>query len=345
MSEQDHAKSTSALLIACERDCSYHPGYLAMDAAPEQSSDSCQPNYTDYSRVQVHATLEDLRLINPTNFSSPSGGNVSNNGKRRGPSQSFVFPTRLYEILTRPELSHIIMWMEHGRSWKVVDKQAFTEQVMPKYFANMAQYTSFIRQVNGWGFRRITRGADQDFYYHELFLRTMKHLVKFITRHSAGPKRIELEPNLRAYPFLPPNPPLLHAENPTKKSSNGNGPIYGHSWHDFPTNHACLNHSQYKLTCARGPVACTLHSETSQHPYHSSSISGTYYEGNNLDYNHGQHQHPPSANNYSSPPSGHSQSNSYPSYLPGMRCSTTTSTATPATHAYYGNLADRKSVV
>ncbi len=45
-------------------------------------------------------------------------------------------------------------------------------------------YESYIRQMNGWGFKRITQGPDIDSYYHELFLRGMPHLIKWMKRCS-----------------------------------------------------------------------------------------------------------------------------------------------------------------
>lgn len=39
--------------------------------------------------------------------------------------------------------------------------------MIPIFFRH-GRYTSFARQVNGWGFRRITHGSDFNSYYHEV---------------------------------------------------------------------------------------------------------------------------------------------------------------------------------
>jgi hypothetical protein len=39
-----------------------------------------------------------------------------------------------------------------------------------------------MRQVNGWGFKRITQGPDHNSYYHELFLRGLPRLVRKMKR-------------------------------------------------------------------------------------------------------------------------------------------------------------------
>mmetsp|Transcript_17997 Transcript_17997/g.37316 ORF Transcript_17997/g.37316 Transcript_17997/m.37316 type:complete len:434 (-) Transcript_17997:418-1719(-) len=84
-------------------------------------------------------------------------------------------PTKLNRMLHDTELSGVIEWMPHGRSWRIIDRDEFRARALPTYFqhSNMA---SFIRLVNAWGFRRVQSGVDYDSYYHECFLRGMPHL-------------------------------------------------------------------------------------------------------------------------------------------------------------------------
>lgn len=77
------------------------------------------------------------------------------------------FPAKLHDILARTDLSDIITWCPHGRAWKVLQPKVFEENIIPMYFRH-CKYNSFTRQVNGWGFRRITQGRDQSAYYHEV---------------------------------------------------------------------------------------------------------------------------------------------------------------------------------
>ena len=74
-----------------------------------------------------------------------------------------------------------------------------------------------MRQVNGWGFRRIKHGPDYNSYYHELFLRGLPHLVERMRRESVTAKSKgaegEDEPAPDLYKIseenpLPENPPL-----------------------------------------------------------------------------------------------------------------------------------------
>lgn len=78
-----------------------------------------------------------------------------------------TFPVKLYMILSNPEFKDIITWLPHGRSWRIIQQKAFEEHVLPLYFRH-GRYSSFSRQVNGWGFRRVTHGPDFGAYYHEV---------------------------------------------------------------------------------------------------------------------------------------------------------------------------------
>jgi hypothetical protein len=88
-----------------------------------------------------------------------------------------TFPVKLHMILSNPDFEDIIGWLPHGRSWRILQQKAFEERVIPLYFRH-GRYSSFARQVNGWGFRRITHGSDYNSYYHEV--RTVKtFMVRF----------------------------------------------------------------------------------------------------------------------------------------------------------------------
>jgi len=49
--------------------------------------------------------------------------------------------------------------------------------------------SSFVRQANGWGFRRFTTGPNCNSYYHEYFLRGMPWLCKKMRRLKVGEKK------------------------------------------------------------------------------------------------------------------------------------------------------------
>jgi HSF-type DNA-binding len=77
------------------------------------------------------------------------------------------FPMKLHMILSDPTYEHIISWLPHGRSWLIHDQKAFEQKVIPLFFRH-GKFSSFARQVNGWGFIRVSHGPDMGSYYHEV---------------------------------------------------------------------------------------------------------------------------------------------------------------------------------
>mmetsp|Transcript_9632 Transcript_9632/g.19865 ORF Transcript_9632/g.19865 Transcript_9632/m.19865 type:complete len:1021 (+) Transcript_9632:140-3202(+) len=99
------------------------------------------------------------------------------------------FAAKMHAILIREELSNIITWMSHGRSWKIVNPDEFETKLLPVYF-NHTKIASFYRQANGWGFRRMLKGSDKGSFYNENFLRGLPHLAKKMAR-TGGVKIVD----------------------------------------------------------------------------------------------------------------------------------------------------------
>eukprot|EP00568_Trieres_chinensis_P006663 CAMPEP_0183294098 /NCGR_PEP_ID=MMETSP0160_2-20130417/2550_1 /TAXON_ID=2839 ORGANISM="Odontella Sinensis, Strain Grunow 1884" /NCGR_SAMPLE_ID=MMETSP0160_2 /ASSEMBLY_ACC=CAM_ASM_000250 /LENGTH=323 /DNA_ID=CAMNT_0025455341 /DNA_START=89 /DNA_END=1060 /DNA_ORIENTATION=+ len=122
-------------------------------------------------------------------------GNIQG-GKVEKKSQNF--PAKLHDILSRPGNEDIISWSPHGKAWRVYKPKAFEEKILPMYFRH-SQYTSFMRQVNGWGFERIMHGPDQNAYQHEFFVRDQPTLCRKMRRLVSSKSRMKLKkPNQQA---------------------------------------------------------------------------------------------------------------------------------------------------
>lgn len=105
-------------------------------------------------------------------------------GKRRRGGVAVAFPLKLHAFLDPIEvggLASVISWQPHGRAFVVHKPKEFVDQVMPEYF-KQSKLTSFQRQLNLYGFQRLTKGPDSGGYYHELFLRGKPFLTKRMTR-------------------------------------------------------------------------------------------------------------------------------------------------------------------
>mmetsp|Transcript_46610 Transcript_46610/g.113548 ORF Transcript_46610/g.113548 Transcript_46610/m.113548 type:complete len:611 (-) Transcript_46610:285-2117(-) len=159
--------------------------------------------------------------------------------KRRG-GVSISFPMKLHAVLERMDTdgySSILSWQPHGRSFKIHKPREFTEYVMPHYF-RQSKLTSFQRQLNLYGFSRLTKGADAGSYYHELFLRGRDGLAKRMKRTKVKGTKYKAASNPDAEPDFYKMPPVMasagtttHALSPQKapshvsddSSSEGNG--------------------------------------------------------------------------------------------------------------------------
>ena len=103
------------------------------------------------------------------------------------------------EVLGQPDLEHIICWMPHGRAFMVKEPQLFVKDVLPRFF-KQSKFMSFTRQLNLWGFKRVTRGRDNGAYYHQLFLRGRTLLCMKMKR-----QKVNVYGSRLTYPETEPN--------------------------------------------------------------------------------------------------------------------------------------------
>ncbi|KAL7475846.1 hypothetical protein ACHAW6_001749 [Cyclotella cf. meneghiniana] len=118
------------------------------------------------------------------------------------------FPVKLHSMLDaieRDGYAHVVSWQPHGRCFVVHKPKEFVNHIMPKYF-KQSKMASFQRQLNLYGFSRLTGGLDKGGYYHELFLRGKVSLAYKINRMRVKgtgvrmPTNPDSEPNLYALP-------------------------------------------------------------------------------------------------------------------------------------------------
>ncbi|CAB9511921.1 shock factor protein [Seminavis robusta] len=136
---------------------------------------------------------------------SPEGGD---DGKVGFGDQTF--PMKLHYILEQGCQSQIISWQPHGRCFVVHDMKEFVSSMLPLWF-RQSKFASFQRQLNLYGFQRITQGRDKNSYYHEYFLRGRPLLAQKITRTKVKGKGArkasspETEPRFYELPWLEDN--------------------------------------------------------------------------------------------------------------------------------------------
>jgi len=100
------------------------------------------PHYRDYAK----ASQETNGKFNISTLQNPA-------------TKEPTFPMKLHMILANRDFQDIVTWLPHGRAWRVLRPKIFEDRVIPMYFRH-GKFSSFLRQVNGWNFKRVTGGAD-----------------------------------------------------------------------------------------------------------------------------------------------------------------------------------------
>ena len=104
------------------------------------------------------------------------------------------FPRKLHDLLNDAEregFEDIVSWHADGKSFKVHKVVDFSRKIMLKYF-NQTKYKSFQRQLNLYGFSRVSRGPDKGLMLHEKFVRENRSLCLTMNRKSMKDKLSQL---------------------------------------------------------------------------------------------------------------------------------------------------------
>lgn len=95
------------------------------------------------------------------------------------------FPVKLYAMLELAEVQDVgsiaVTWLSHGRAFKIHDEREFMEVAVPMFF-NQTKIRSFYRQLNVWGYSRVSKGADAGAWYSDFFLRGAPEEMKKMVR-------------------------------------------------------------------------------------------------------------------------------------------------------------------
>mmetsp|Transcript_14739 Transcript_14739/g.28004 ORF Transcript_14739/g.28004 Transcript_14739/m.28004 type:complete len:314 (+) Transcript_14739:58-999(+) len=106
--------------------------------------------------------------------------------------KDMTFSQKVHDILSTEEYEKWISWMPHGRSFKIHVPVMFESQVCPKYF-NHKRYSSFLRELNNYGFKHISKGTDRNTYYNEFMLKDRPHLCQYMPKRKDA-RRLVADP-------------------------------------------------------------------------------------------------------------------------------------------------------
>ncbi|KAL7556255.1 hypothetical protein ACA910_015716 [Epithemia clementina (nom. ined.)] len=96
------------------------------------------------------------------------------------------FPQKMYFLLqemSRQGKEHVVSFVDHGKAFMIHKPQLFETEIMPLFFAS-SRLASFQRQLNIYGFVRISDGPWRGAYKHPSFRQGEKQLVNQIKRQS-----------------------------------------------------------------------------------------------------------------------------------------------------------------
>jgi hypothetical protein len=128
-------------------------------------------------------------------------------GREEDPNND-TFPHKLYRMVAEAEEEgndNIVSFFAHGKAFAIHKPHDFVREIMPKYFTT-SRMSSFQRQLNLYGFRRITEGQDKGGYFHESFLKGRKSLIKKIKRKKTS---VRAPPNFFAQSLASGGQPML----------------------------------------------------------------------------------------------------------------------------------------
>jgi hypothetical protein len=138
------------------------------------------------------------------------------------------FPWKLHLLLESVEKggqNHIISWLPDGNSFRVHDKQMFTEEIMQAFFGT-SKYKSFQRSLNLWGFQSAKKGLNKGSISNSFFKRGIPDLCQGMERikvKGTGQKRLSSPVAFEATPstlhYIPPSLSIGFQAAPTAPQS------------------------------------------------------------------------------------------------------------------------------
>ncbi|CAM9949647.1 unnamed protein product, partial [Choristocarpus tenellus] len=83
--------------------------------------------------------------------------------------------------MLQEESPEIIKWTHSGLAFLVVDFPRFSEEVLVKYYRHN-KFSSFQRQLNLYGYRKVIKGPDAGGYMHPSFRRGHRETLGEVKR-------------------------------------------------------------------------------------------------------------------------------------------------------------------
>lgn len=123
-------------------------------------------------RTTMKASVKKSRAVDTIpNEDSSVSSKASSTTAPSDASQRIFFPLRLHALVSDKTTDEIIRWLPSGKAFLIVDKKRFASELLPQFFPQSCQFTSFTRKLSRWRFNRIPRGPLIGAYHHKLFVK------------------------------------------------------------------------------------------------------------------------------------------------------------------------------
>jgi hypothetical protein len=109
------------------------------------------------SRKYVNHSYKDYSVVPPT---------IDYEGEPTD-IDAMSFLQKVHHILAQEKFAKWICWQPHGRSFRIPMPLFFEGNIAGTYFTSN-RYSSFVTQLNSYGFKHISQGNDRNCYYHEV---------------------------------------------------------------------------------------------------------------------------------------------------------------------------------
>ena len=175
-----------------------------MDGPILEEKVSCSGNKAQKSSTKIKSISKSSRPIESHSYhdfanvpkSVADHAYLVRNYSRDSIHSKMLFPLKLHKMLYevyKIGLEDIVCWQQHGRCFKI-NQPGKMKPILDLFFGG-SKYSSFQRNLNIYGFKRITCGPDAGSYYHELFLRNHEHLCGRMKRIAVKGTQTRLASN------------------------------------------------------------------------------------------------------------------------------------------------------
>merc|ERR1719191_620396 len=102
------------------------------------------------------------------------------------------FVRKIFQLVSDENTNSIISWNDDGKNFTIWNAHAFQKQILPQYFKH-SNLCSFIRQLNTYGFHKVSSPSENLQFSHPSFRKDCKHLLQNIIRKSKRKTKVEDE--------------------------------------------------------------------------------------------------------------------------------------------------------